>query len=248
MPRARVTDRRHESARAVGAVACGPIAGGLSRVRRDHGVAGRVGSSLVPVWSARPRGGVIDKDRQAFRRLAPTSAASSVVGQGFHREVLGGGRCGARERVRRGVQLGQLHTSSPRGGPETFASSACGPHLRRERAAVYERLGIPTVATVPWSTDRLLRHDPPRLRRLGVARAVGHRGGSCRCPCTRTAVGRPIAQLEAPPAAASPSWLRFGTGVLPKRDTWCSRRHRLRGRGVRHGQRRDGGGSGRPAR
>ena len=25
------------------------------------------------------------------------------------------------------------------------------------RAAVYERLGIPTVATVPWSTDRLMR-------------------------------------------------------------------------------------------
>ena len=26
-----------------------------------------------------------------------------------------------------------------------------------KRAAVYERLGIPTVATVPWSTDRLMR-------------------------------------------------------------------------------------------
>ena len=25
-----------------------------------------------------------------------------------------------------------------------------------KRAAVYERLGIPTVATVPWTTDRLL--------------------------------------------------------------------------------------------
>jgi len=26
-----------------------------------------------------------------------------------------------------------------------------------KRAQVYERLGIPTVATVPWTTDRLLR-------------------------------------------------------------------------------------------
>ena len=25
-----------------------------------------------------------------------------------------------------------------------------------KRAAVYERLGIPTVATLPWTTDRLL--------------------------------------------------------------------------------------------
>ena len=56
-----------------------------------------------------------------------------------------------------------------------------------KRAAVYERLGIPTVATVPWTTDRLLNvltretettkwRDPSGnvgRRRAGAARRTG---------------------------------------------------------------------------
>ena len=33
------------------------------------------------------------------------------------------------------------------------------------RAAIYQRLGIPTVATVAWTTDQVLRRHPPRRRR-----------------------------------------------------------------------------------
>ena len=36
------------------------------------------------------------------------------------------------------------------------------------RAAIYERLGIPTIAAVQWTTERVLRSPRSRPRRPGV--------------------------------------------------------------------------------
>ncbi len=52
------------------------------------------------------------------------------------------------------------------------------------RAVIYERLGIPTVATVPWTTDQVMRrlfpeHWPPsgRTARAACARRAGPPAG-----------------------------------------------------------------------
>src|SRR6476619_4197684 len=119
---------------------------------------GRVGSSLT---TSLDRLGhevaVIDKDRQAFRRLSADFSGRQVVGQGFHREVL----------VEAGVERAQAFAAVSSGdnsniiaarvARETFGIARVVARIYdAKRAAVYERLGIPTVATVPWTTDRLL--------------------------------------------------------------------------------------------
>ena len=103
-----------------------------------------------------------------------------------------------------------------------------------KRAAVYERLGIPTVATVPWTTDRLLHaltHESPRPRKwrdptgtVAVAEVVLHEDW----------VGRRVTDLEAATGARVAFLIRFGTGVLPEpEDRHPGRRPGLHRRGVR---------------
>jgi trk system potassium uptake protein len=120
---------------------------------------GRVGSSLA---ASLDRLGhevaVIDKDRQAFRRLSAEFSGRQVVGQGFHREVL----------VEAGVERAQAFAAvssgdnsniiSARLARETFGIARVVARIYdAKRAAVYERLGIPTVATVRWTADQMLR-------------------------------------------------------------------------------------------
>ena len=87
-----------------------------------------------------------------------------------------------------------------------------------KRAAVYERLGIPTVATVPWTTDRLLNvltretettkwRDP--TGNVGVAELALH----------ETWVGHRVTDLEAATGARVAFMIRFGAGVLPDPKT-----------------------------
>ena len=87
-----------------------------------------------------------------------------------------------------------------------------------KRAAVYERLGIPTVATVRWTTDRLMRMLLPE----GVASAWRDPTGTVAIlplPVHQDWVGRPVRELEAATGARVAYIIRFGTGVLPRAET-----------------------------
>src|SRR5918998_6633386 len=87
-----------------------------------------------------------------------------------------------------------------------------------KRAAVYERLGIPTVATVPWSTDRLMRMLLPD----GVASAWREPAGTVAIlplPLHEDWVGRSVRELEGATGSRVAFIVRFGTGVLPRSDT-----------------------------
>ena len=162
---------------------------------------------------------VIDKDRQAFRRLGPEFRGRQVVGQGFHREVL----------IEAGVEKAQAFAAvssgdnsniiSARVARESFGIELVVARIYdAKRAAVYERLGIPTVATVPWSTDRLLRMLLPD----GVASAWREPTGTVAIlplPVHEDWVGRPVKELEAATGSRVAFIVRFGTGVLPRPDT-----------------------------
>jgi trk system potassium uptake protein TrkA len=181
---------------------------------------GRVGASLsAGLERLGHEVAVIDKDPQAFRRLGPDFHGRQVVGFGFHREVLveaGIENADAFAAVSSGDNSNIL---SARVARETFGVERVVARIYdAKRAAVYERLGIPTVATVPWTTDRFMRMVLPD----GVATAWREPAGTVAVlplPLHEDWVGRPIRELEEATGCRVAFIVRFGTGVLPRGDT-----------------------------
>jgi trk system potassium uptake protein TrkA len=151
--------------------------------------------------------------------LGPDFRGKQVVGQGFHREVL----------IEAGVERAQAFAAVSSGDNSNIISARVAresfgiEHVvariyDAKRAAVYERLGIPTVATVPWSTDRLMRMLLPD----GVSSAWREPTGTVAIlplPMHEDWVGRPVKELEAATGSRVAFIVRFGTGILPKPDT-----------------------------
>ncbi|ATE53163.1 potassium channel family protein [Actinosynnema pretiosum] len=177
---------------------------------------GRVGSSLAKALERLDHQvSVIDKDAQSFRRLGPDFHGQQVVGNGFDRAVLveaGIERAGAFAAVSSGDNSNII---SARVARETFGVEAVVARIYDERrAAVYERLGIPTVATVPWSTDRFLRMLLPE----GASTAWRDPSGTVAVlPLDphEDWVGHPVSEFEAVTGCRVAFVMRFGTGVLP---------------------------------
>lgn len=181
---------------------------------------GRVGASLAAgLERLGHEVAVIDRDVQAFRRLGTDFRGRQVVGFGFHREVLieaGIEKADAFAAVSSGDNSNIL---SARVARETFGVERVVARIYdAKRAAVYERLGIPTVATVPWTTDRFMRMVLPD----GVATAWREPAGTVAIlplPLHEDWVGRPIRELEEATNSRVAFIVRFGTGVLPTRET-----------------------------
>src|ERR1700761_5040606 len=120
---------------------------------------GRVGSTLAHILEDRDNTvAVIDRDPEAFRRLRSSFKGDRITGIGFDRAVLtqaGIERADAFVAVSSGDNSNII---SARVARETFSvENVVARIYDARRAAVYERLGIPTVATVPWTTDRFMR-------------------------------------------------------------------------------------------
>ncbi|MFJ9778418.1 potassium channel family protein [Amycolatopsis sp. NPDC101161] len=181
---------------------------------------GRVGASLA---AALERLGhevaVIDKSQQAFRRLGSDFHGQQVVGVGFDRKVLieaGIERAGAFAAVSSGDNSNII---SARVARENFGIEHVVARIYdHKRAAVYERLGIPTVATVPWTTDRFLRTLLPD----GVASAWRDPSGNVallQLPLHEGWVGHSVKSLQEASGARVAFIMRFGTPVLPDNKT-----------------------------
>lgn len=181
---------------------------------------GRVGSSLA---AALERLGhevaVIDKVQDSFRRLGSEFHGQQVVGVGFDRRVLveaGIERAGAFAAVSSGDNSNII---SARVARETFGVEHVVARIYdHKRAAVYERLGIPTVATVPWTTDRFLRTLLPD----GVATSWREPTGTVallHLPLHDEWVGHNVRSLQEATGARVAFIMRFGTGVLPDPKT-----------------------------
>ncbi len=181
---------------------------------------GRVGASLADALSRIGHEvAVIDRDVTAFHRLSPDFTGERVLGMGFDREVL----------LRAGIEDTDAFAAvssgdnsniiSARLARETFGVQRVVARIYdAKRAAVYERLGIPTVATVPWTTDRLLNalvrdtetakwRDPTGT--MAVAEVTLHEGW----------VGHRLTSLEEATGARVAFVIRFGTGILPEPKT-----------------------------
>src|SRR5215471_18308772 len=124
---------------------------------------GRVGSTLAASLESRGHSvAVIDVDADAFRRLGSDFTGTTVTGMGFDRDVLisaGIERADAFAAVSSGDNTNII---SARLARENFGVKRVVARIYdAKRAEVYERLGIPTVATVRWTAERMMRHLVP---------------------------------------------------------------------------------------
>ncbi len=128
---------------------------------------GRVGSELAAVLEQSGHSvAIVDKRAAAFRRLPKQFAGQQVVGFGFDRDHLreaGIERAEALAAVTSGDNSNILAARIAREnfGIERVVARIYDPR----RALIYQRLGIPTVATVSWTTDQVLRRLIPSSER-----------------------------------------------------------------------------------
>ncbi|MGW5641852.1 potassium channel family protein [Saccharopolyspora sp. NPDC003752] len=181
---------------------------------------GRVGASLATALQRLDHTvAVVDKNPQAFHRLGKDFRGQQVTGNGFDRDILveaGIERATAFAAVSNGDNSNIV---SARVARETFGIEHVVARIYDpKRAEVYQRLGIPTVATVPWTTDRFLRMLLPE----GVATAWREPSGTVavlQLPLDDGWVGRRVAELESATGARVAFIMRFGNGVLPDAKT-----------------------------
>ena len=127
---------------------------------------GRVGTLIAQrLEEAGHTVAIIDQNREAFRRLGPNFQGITLAGVGFDRDILiqaGIERADAFAAVSNGDNSNILAARVAR---ENFGVANVVARIYDPgRAEIYQRLGIPTVATVIWTADQILRRQQRRLR------------------------------------------------------------------------------------
>ena len=124
---------------------------------------GRVGSELAVRLEREGHDvAIIDKNRNAFRRLPEDWGGHTVVGFGFDRDDLFQAGIEEASAVAAVTSGDNTNILTARIARETFEI----PHVVARiydprRAVIYQRLGIPTVATVSWTVDQVVRRMLP---------------------------------------------------------------------------------------
>ena len=176
---------------------------------------GRVGSSLAYSLERLEHSvAIIDQDPLAFRRLGEHFTGRQITGIGFDRDTLisaGIEEAGAFAAVSSGDNSNIIAARVAR---ETFnVQKVVARIYDPKRAEVYERLGIPTVATVPWTAARLLKSV------LGEATAEAWRDPSGKIALVQVTpherwVGHPATEFESATGTRIALVTRFGSGQL----------------------------------
>ena len=162
---------------------------------------------------------VVDQDPDAFRRLGPDFGGSTVTGVGFDWDTL---REAGVEKTDAFVAVSSGDNSnivSARVARENFGVGTVVARIYDpRRAEIYQRLGIPTVATVRWTADRILR----RLLPGGVHEDYRDPSGNvmmAELPVSDAWVGQSYGRLEAECGIRIGYVTRFGQGLLPSSST-----------------------------
>ena len=181
---------------------------------------GRVGSTLARGLEKRGHTvAIIDQSADSFRRLSPNFSGRTITGMGFDREVL----------IEAGIEDAEAFAAVSNGDNSNILAA----RVAREnfgvenvvariydpgRAEVYQRLGIPTVGTVKWTVDQMVRRllpsgsepewrDPSATIRLAEVHV--HAGW----------VGRVALDIEKATGARVAFLTRLGEGILLTRET-----------------------------
>jgi trk system potassium uptake protein TrkA len=181
---------------------------------------GRVGSTLaVDLEKSGHTVAVIDQNREAFRRLGANFNGRTVAGVGFDRDTL----------IEAGIEKAEAFAAVSNGDNSNILAA----RVAREvygvknvvariydpgRAEIYQRLGIPTVATVLWTTDQIMR----RLTPDGTKSEWRDASGSIslvEVSLHKDWYGESILLIEKNTNARVAFITRLGEGVLPDKHT-----------------------------
>jgi trk system potassium uptake protein len=137
---------------------------------------GRVGSGMAVRLTEKGQSvAILDKNPRAFRRLPPDWAGTTIIGSGFDRDDLdtaGAAKADALAAVTSGDNTNILTARIAR---ETYQVPRVVARIYDpRRAEIYQRLGIPTVATVTWTIDRVLQRMLPEAVAAEWMDATGH--------------------------------------------------------------------------
>jgi trk system potassium uptake protein TrkA len=179
---------------------------------------GRVGSGLAVSLSAEGHSvAVLDKSARAFRRLKEWDGPC-IVGSGFDRDDLekaGALHADALAAVTSGDNTNILTARIAR---ETYKiPNVVARIYDPRRAEVYQRLGIPTVATVTWTIDQVRRRLLPDADVRDWADPTG-RLALVERSLPDAWAGRPLGDLGIPGRLVVVAVIRAGVPRLDMRD------------------------------
>ena len=118
---------------------------------------GRVGSGLARTLEAEGHSvAVIDRFQKAFRRLPADFKGIVVEGSGFDRNALHDAKIEQADAFAAVTSGDNSNILAARIARETYGVERVVARIYDpQRALVYQRLGIPTVATVTWTVDQV---------------------------------------------------------------------------------------------
>ncbi len=181
---------------------------------------GRVGSGLAKELElAGHTVAVIDQNREAFRRLGPDFKGRTVAGVGFDRDIL----------LEAGIENAAAFAAVSNGDNSNILAARVAresynvPNVVAriydpERAEIYQRLGIPTVATVLWATDQMMRRLSPEGSQSEWRDASGTIQ-LCEVSLHKDWFGRPAFLIEEATGARVAFITRLGEGLIPNNHT-----------------------------
>jgi len=181
---------------------------------------GRVGSTIAHSLEHFGHSvAVVDQSAEAFRRLGPDFNGRTVTGVGFDRDTL----------IEAGIEGADAFAAvssgdnsniiSARVARETFGvDNVVARIYDPRRAEVYTRLGIPTVATVRWTADEMLRRLLPEGAHSLWSDPTG-RILLTEVPYERGWVGQSIRKVEELVGVRVAFLTRFGDAMLVSPST-----------------------------
>jgi trk system potassium uptake protein TrkA len=162
---------------------------------------------------------IIDQSKEAFRRLGSDFKGRTILGVGFDRDTL----------LEAGIDGADAFAAVSNGDNSNILAA----RVAREnygvtnvvariydpgRAEIYQRLGIPTVATVIWASDQILRRILPGGARSEWRDATGTVQLLEVHPHLNW-YGRPISELETATESRVAFLTRLGEALIPDEHT-----------------------------
>lgn len=181
---------------------------------------GRVGSGLARELSESGHSvAVVDRKRTAFERLGPDFTGRTVLGVGFDRDRLEAAGIEKAQALAAVTNGDNSNILVARVAKETYSVPKVVARIYDpRRAKIYERLGIPTIATVEWARERVLQRIlpdrptsdwiDPSAKVLLIERPVPDRWA-----------GKTVGELDVEGHARVAAITRLGTGTVAGSET-----------------------------